>query len=369
MVSYINKNKPTVFVGVSGGVDSSVAALRLKKSGKYNVVGVFMHTWQPPWLVCNWRDERRSAMRVCAHLDIPFLEADVIDAYKKGVADYMISEYAAGRTPNPDVMCNRQVKFGAFLDWAKFHGASMVATGHYAQADHGGQQSGLLRGIDNSKDQSYFLSLVSQRQLQYIIFPIGNTLKKDLRKEALKAKLPTANKPDSQGVCFLGEIDMKEFLKHEIETSSGNVLNKNGEVVGEHEGSILYTMGQRHGFEIANQHKSEKPLVVIAKDIQNNTITVGEKAAQNNSQDQKTTLVLSQINQIKKWSEFNIKNLHVQVRYHGKRYGVSFLNIQNKESATVAIIAPQSDCVIGQVCAVYANNNECLGAGIIDSTS
>jgi len=238
------KHKIKVFVGVSGGVDSSVSAALLKEAtpknfeklfgrptpkgfSGYNVVGVFIRTWQPDFIECTWRDERRDAMRVCAHLDIPFLECDGEEAYKKGVADYMIEEYKKGNTPNPDVMCNREVKFGIFWDFAKKHGADYIATGHYARVDSnsfrevtgGGVPFGanatngvkelreklfeLKQSPDKSKDQSYFLWTLTQDDLSHTLFPVGHLNKTDVRKLALKYKLPTAVKKDSQGVCFL----------------------------------------------------------------------------------------------------------------------------------------------------------------------
>ena len=213
-----SNNKKTVFVGVSGGVDSSVAAAKLLDQG-YNVVGVFIRTWTPDFIDCTWREERRDAMRVCAHLNIPFLECDAEDAYKKGVADYMINEYRKGNTPNPDVMCNREVKFGVFWNFAKENGADYIATGHYAQNnfDIKNNNFNLVKGVDPSKDQSYFLWTLTQDDLSHTLFPVGYLPKTEVRVLAKKYNLPTAVKKDSQGVCFLGPLDMKDFLKHYIE--------------------------------------------------------------------------------------------------------------------------------------------------------
>ena len=171
-VKMSQQNKKTVFVGVSGGVDSSVSAALLKDQG-YDVVVVFIRTWTPDWIDCTWREERRDAMRVCAHLEIPFLDCDAEDAYKKGVADYMIAEYRAGRVPNPDVMCNREVKFGAFWEFARARGADYIATGHYARIGQSPEASHqLLIGVDSSKDQSYFLWMLTQEDLSHTLFPI-----------------------------------------------------------------------------------------------------------------------------------------------------------------------------------------------------
>ncbi|MGB0925185.1 MAG: hypothetical protein ACPGTS_00575, partial [Minisyncoccia bacterium] len=181
-----SQKQKTVFVGVSGGVDSSVTAALLIDQG-YHVVGVFIRTWQPDWIECTWRDERRDAIRVCAHLNIPFVELDLEHEYKTGVADYMIAEYRRGRTPNPDVMCNREVKFGGFLKWALAHGADYVATGHYVDRRvlKNGQVE-MLRGNDDNKDQSYFLWTLEQSELQHILFPVGNIPKSHVRELASK---------------------------------------------------------------------------------------------------------------------------------------------------------------------------------------
>jgi len=266
MVKRINK---TVFVGVSGGVDSSVSAAILKDQG-YNVVGVFIRTWTPDFIDCTWRDERRDAMRICAHLDIPFLECDGEEAYKKGVADYMIEEYKKGRTPNPDVMCNRMVKFGVFWQFAKERGADFIATGHYARI----KNNSLLKSPDSSKDQSYFLWTLTSDDLSHTLFPIGHLHKTDVRKEALKYKIPVATKKDSQGVCFLGPLDMKDFLKHYIEPKKGDVINKEGKVIGTHDGAVFFTLGERHGFVITEKTEKDKPYYVVGKDVEKNIVVV-----------------------------------------------------------------------------------------------
>src|SRR3989344_5633565 len=231
-------------VGLSGGVDSAVSAALLQRAGA-DVVGAFIKTWTPdPSTVlgarCGWKEERRDAMRVAAHLDIPFVTIDLEREYKESVVDYMISEYKAGRTPNPDVMCNKEIKFGAFLRKALALGADMIATGHYAQVTQSPKvksqnySSKLKRGTDEKKDQSYFLWTLTQDQLGKTIFPVGHLMKSEVRELAKKFKLPVAEKRDSQGICFLGHIDMRQFLSHYIKVESGNVFNESGQVVGEH---------------------------------------------------------------------------------------------------------------------------------------
>src|SRR3989344_4369575 len=275
--------KSTVFVGLSGGVDSSVAAARLVHEG-YAVVGVFIKVWQPDFLPCNWEKERLDAMRVCATLGIPFLTCDATERYKAEVVDYLIAEYRAGRTPNPDVMFNKQVKFGAFLDFADEHGADYIATGHYARRmgrAHAAEKDAgsifLLRGTDPSKDQSYFLWTLTKAQLARTLFPIGDSLKSDIRKEAASYGLPTAEKPDSQGVCFLGELDMKEFLFHFIPREVGNVSDISDRIIGEHDGAVFYTIGQRHGFRLHQTSPDDPPYFIVSKDLEKNVLIVSHE--------------------------------------------------------------------------------------------
>lgn len=267
--------KLKVFVGLSGGVDSSVAAHRLIAQG-YEVTGVFIKVWQPDFLHCNWEEERLDAMRVAAHLGIPFLTCDAEDEYKKHVGEYFVSEYLAGRTPNPDVMCNRYVKFGAFWKFAKVHGADFIATGHYARIKQTPEGFQLLRGVDQEKDQSYFLWTLTQEDLGHILFPVGDSPKSSIRKEAAQALLPTAKKRDSQGICFLGQVDIPEFISHFTTLIPGDVQNAEGQVIGEHKGALVYTLGQRHGFNIFGQTGSE-PHYVVGKDLSKNVLVVDTK--------------------------------------------------------------------------------------------
>jgi tRNA-specific 2-thiouridylase len=267
------REKQKVFVGLSGGVDSSVAALALLKSG-YDVIGVFIKTWHPDFLQCSEEEERLDAMRVAATLNIPFLTCDAETEYKRDVADYMIREYREGRTPNPDIMCNRYVKFGAFLAFAKAHGADKIATGHHARVFERNGEFELLRGADKNKDQSYFLWTLTKHELSQTLFPIGHMNKDEVRKVAEKERLPTYSKPDSQGICFLGAVDVKEFLSHYIKPIPGDVLDRTGRKIGKHDGIVFYTVGQRHGFSITNVNTKAKPHYIVGKNIKQNTITV-----------------------------------------------------------------------------------------------
>ncbi|MDP3958040.1 MAG: tRNA 2-thiouridine(34) synthase MnmA [bacterium] len=269
-----------VFVGLSGGVDSAVSAALLKEAG-YDVTGVFIKVWQPPFLACTSREDREDAMRVAAHLDNPFTTHDLSKEYKKEVVDYMLAEYKKGNTPNPDAMCNKEIKFGAFLSWALRRGADYVATGHYAikqQITNNKQQIThyeLHTSRDKEKDQSYFLWTLTQRQLRHILFPVGNYEKKrEVRALARRFGLPTAEKKDSQGLCFVGKVDMKEFLSNLLGPKKGKLLDEKGSVIGTHDGALLYTLGERHGFAVAQKSPSDQPRYVIRKDIKRNTVTV-----------------------------------------------------------------------------------------------
>ncbi len=352
----------TIFVGISGGVDSSVAAALLIDQG-YNVIGVFMRTWQPEWIECTWRQERRDAMRVCAHLDIPFIELDLEHEYKDGVADYMIREYKLGRTPNPDVMCNREVKFGGFLKWALLNGADYIATGHYVGSKilKNGKIE-MLRGNDSCKDQSYFLWTLEQNQLKNILFPLGDIPKLRVRKLAKKYKIPIATKKDSQGICFIGEIDMKDFLAHYIDEKIGNVLNENNEVIGTHKGSLFYTIGERHGFNILEKGINDKPYYVIKKDIEKNTITVSQNPLKQNNISKNIFIEMVVDNQ-------NIfrdgMEIELQIRYRGKVKNAKIISY-DKSKKTIKIELAKFDYSLapGQSIVFY-NSRVCLGGGIM----
>lgn len=277
--------KRKVFVGMSGGVDSSVSAALLKEQG-YDVTGVFIKVWQPDFIECTWKEDRLDAMRVASVLDIPFVTLDLEKEYKENVIDYMISEYRKGRTPNPDVMCNREVKFGAFYTWAKEQGADYVATGHYSRietSDNRHQTTedrntipvcSLKKSKDEHKDQTYFLWTLSKEILSSVLFPIGAIEKSDVRKLAEKFKLPVATKRDSQGLCFVGTINVKTLLKQYIEEKDGDVINEQGEIIGIHSGSMFLTIGERHGFTVIKKTTGDAPYFIIAKDFEKNTITV-----------------------------------------------------------------------------------------------
>jgi len=355
-----------VYVGLSGGVDSSVSALLLKKAG-YDVTGVFIKVWQPDWITCTWKEDRLDAMRICAALEIPFVTLDLEKEYKREVVDYMIAEYTAGRTPNPDVMCNKYVKFGAFFDWAMGQGADYVATGHYAQVrktEDG--QTALLMGKDPNKDQSYFLWTLTQKQLSHTLFPIGHLEKPEVRKLAEKHGLITADKKDSQGLCFIGKIDMKEFLREYIQTEKGNVLNEKGEVIGEHDGALFFTIGERHGFTITKKGTNDEPYYVVSKDAKKNTITVSHRSEEGGLSTAVTEFKLQNVNWIREVPVIEKKYV-ARARYRQELQECR-IEITTSNSALVTFTKQQSAISGGQSMVAY-NGEECIGGGIIDIKS
>ena len=353
----------TVFVGLSGGVDSSVAAALLKQAG-YKVVGVFIRTWQPDFIECSFREDRLDAMRVAAFLGIPFLECDAEEAYRRGVADYMVAEYKAGRTPNPDVMCNREIKFGVFAEFARSCGADFVATGHYARTE-GGK---LFKAVDPAKDQAYFLYRLTKDDLDRVMFPLGDLKKTEVRKLAEKFGLPTAAKKDSQGICMLGDLDIKQFLSHYIPSMRGDVLNESGEVIGHHDGATFLTLGERHGFTITKKTPNDERYYIVAKDADKNTVTVSNERPEEKSGEAKNTRVTSgsvfQIEQYSWVSEIPTENTKyfAQVRYHGEFLPCEIKNITNEK---VEIhFEKELLAAKGQSIVIY-DGEECLGGGII----
>lgn len=348
----------TVFVGLSGGVDSSVAALRLIYEG-YNVVGVFIRVWHPPFLVCNWEAERLDAMRVAAHLNIPFLTCDARDAYKTEVAEVFINAYKNGTTPNPDVLCNSAVKFGVFYDFAKAHGADYIATGHYARIDRSGTTPALMRGVDSGKDQSYFLWHVAGAKLEHVLFPVGDTPKEDIRREASRGGLPVAEKRDSQGICFLGHIDIPAFLGHYTDLAPGDVLDEDGEVIGEHSGALVYTLGQRHGFTITEPTTDRAPHYVIARDLDANTVTVATTPP---ALDPGSELTLRSVNWFGEIPSCPT-DLEAQFRYRQTPLPVRITTASHEECILTVPNGAQVPAV-GQSCVIY-DGAVCRGGGII----
>lgn len=266
----------TVYVGMSGGVDSSVAALLLVQQG-YHVVGVYMKNWSEdlPGMKCPWAEDLADAKRVAVKLGIDLLVWDFEKEYREKVVEYMLAEFRAGNTPNPDIMCNQEIKFKLFYEKAMEAGADFIATGHYARIFRAGPAArvALARAVDENKDQTYFLYRISQEALEHTLFPIGEMEKPEVKKLAEKHGLHNAYKKESMGVCFVGEVGMKDFLKEYIEVEPGEIREiESDQVLGYHEGAVFYTIGQRHGLYLA----SDLPYYVVKKDIKNNIVYVSK---------------------------------------------------------------------------------------------
>lgn len=365
---------------MSGGVDSSVSAILLKEQG-FNVVGVFIKTWSPDFMECTWKEERLDAMRVCAHLDIPFLTLDLEKEYKEKVADYMIAEYKNGRTPNPDVMCNKEIKFGDFFYWAMKNGADFVATGHYAQNVEletrnlkRDKRTGrnffdtlhsscftLHAGVDSAKDQSYFLWNIKKENLFKILFPVGHLEKTEVRKLAKKFGLPVAEKKDSQGICFLGKVDLKDFLSHFVKNKKGKVLNERGDEIGFHNGAVFLTIGERGGFTVTKKGSNDKPLFIVAKDLKKNTVTVScdkDFFAKNQP------IFLDNINTLIAEEDFfklGSSSVKARVRYRQPLENCKFV----KEDSKVKVVFDNSQAVASGQSIVFYKNDICLGGGVV----
>ena len=346
-----------VFVGLSGGVDSAVSAALLKEQG-HEVTGVFIRIYRPEFIECTWKEDRLDAMRVCAALGIPFREIDLSDEYKKGVIDGMLADYAAGITPNPDVLCNREIKFGAFLRWARSAGADKIATGHYAHISEAGGRYQLLRGKDTNKDQSYFLFRLTQDELARSLFPVGGIAKPEVRALATKFDLPVAQKHDSQGLCFIGDVSMDDFLARYITVVPGAVLDLKGERIGTHHGAALVTVGQRHGFEIAG-HEALVPHYVVAVDTDANTVTVSTNRAD-------AAVRSAHLRDVSWTAEApeNSSEWEVQTRYRQQPIAGTLIRTGNTFSVQFAEphIAPP-----GQSLVLY-KGEVCIGGGIVEKT-
>jgi tRNA-specific 2-thiouridylase len=373
----VKRTEKKVFVGMSGGVDSSVAALLLKRQG-YDVVGVFMRCYNIDG--CAERDAE-DARRVAGHLGIPFYVWDFEDEYKKRVVQYMIDGYRRGLTPNPDVECNREIKFGLFFDRARSLGADFVATGHYVrcQVSRVRRQVQLLVAKDKNKDQSYFLWALTQKQLAHCLFPIGEYTKPQVRAIARRAGLPTANKKDSQGICFLGNVSVQDFLRQYLPERRGVVLTADGRKVGEHAGAHFYTIGQRHGLgnlkhETGNM--KHEPLYVAAKNMRTNTIVVAK--GENNPALFQQNITLRDMHSIDP-KMFQVSRSRFQVlarvRYRQPLSPAQLLfsnsrELENKKKQAGAVVKlvfkkPQKFVAPGQSAVFYTKSGVMLGGGII----
>lgn len=401
-----------VYAAMSGGVDSSVAAALLKKQG-YFVVGVFFKPWQPPQLTslqanklaswCSWQQDRQDAMQVCAKLGISFKTWDFSKEYEKEVVRYMINAYKAGITPNPDVMCNKEIKFGLFLKKALAEGADCIATGHYARVAYGdrrptqnlrrltqnfsitqrkvGVSQRLFQARDKNKDQSYFLWTLTQKQIKYCLFPIGDYTKPEVRKLAKKFGLLNWNKKDSQGVCFIGPLDMKGFLTNYIKPKTGKItLADSGRIIGTHDGVYYYTIGQRHGLNIGD---GGGPYFVVGKDVKKNVIYVAKELPVDKPSNLVTInraytrfIVTTKYTKINKASWVGVKpklplNCEIKIRYRSEsipaiisRSDLAKRGLTSSNSVLIKFKTPARAVTPGQS-AVFYKGEEVLGGGII----
>lgn len=345
----MNLKGKRVFVGLSGGVDSAVSAALLQKAGAA-VSGVFIKGWYPPGMPCTWSEDRQDAMRLAAHLGIPFHTLDASSEYKKGVIDYLLSEYSLGRTPNPDVMCNREVKFGAFWRFAKEQGAEYIATGHYAQNIEGN----ILQGVDAAKDQSYFLWAVPKEALTQTLFPVGGLDKAETRTLAKQFGIPQATKKDSQGICFLGSVSVDEFLKSEIGSVPGKAVDETGKEIGVHTGAVLSTLGER----VVLQGATPGPWYVLRKDMHNNILVVGPKSVL--SALEVSSFSLRETNWLVELEEG--APVSAQYRYHGPRIPGVLSQADSSFTPTKPITEPVAQ---GQSLVCY-QDTRLLGGGIIE---
>jgi tRNA-specific 2-thiouridylase len=343
-----------VFVGLSGGVDSSVAAWLLKQQG-YEVIGVYMKNWSRdlPGVKCPWEEDYQDAKRVAVQLGIEFKLYDFENDYKQKVVDYMVREYRAGRTPNPDVMCNQEVKFKLFLETALTEGADYIATGHYARV----KAHQLLTAKDDNKDQTYFLYRITQKALEKTLFPLGELTKPQVRELAKKHNLVTAAKKESMGICFVGKVGIKDFLTQYIDEKPGKIFDQHGREVGHHDGAVFYTIGQRHGLSIGGG----LPFYVISKNMRKNEVHVTTDL-----QDEKL------------WSrEVKLGDLHwisgapkpysklqIRMRHRAKLIPAKILNRSSNLTAAIELEEEVRALTPGQSVVMYSGT-VCLGGGTI----
>lgn len=341
-----------VYVGMSGGVDSSLTAALLKEQG-YDVTGVYMKNWTQdlPGMKCPWADDLADAKRVAVQLGIDFKVYDFENEYKHKVVDYMIEEYKNGRTPNPDIMCNQEVKFKIFLETALEDGADMIATGHYAQV-----QDGVLKmAVDTNKDQTYFLYRVTGKALQKTLFPLGGFTKPEVREMAKERGLFTAGKKDSQGICFVGKVGIRDFLSQYVQQKPGPIIDKkSGEVLGHHDGAIFYTLGQRHGLNLGGG----LPYYVVGKSMDKNEVYVTTDL--NDETLWKNDVQLTNVH----WINQQPANGEYDIRVrHRAKLTQAHLTVTS-EGASFTLDDAERAVAAGQSVVIY-DGDICLGGGIV----
>jgi len=352
--------KKTVVVGMSGGVDSSVAAYLLKREG-YNVIGLYMMNWEESDSsgACTAEGDFADVRRVCSALDIPYYSVNFAARYRERVFAHFLEEYAAGRTPNPDVLCNREIKFGPFREYALSMGADFVATGHYCGIGHADGRNFLLKAADSGKDQTYFLNQVREYQLNNVIFPLADLPKTEVRRIAEENGLATATKKDSTGICFIGERNFRKFLQNYLPAQPGKIITLDGETVGEHVGLMYYTLGQRKGLDLGGKSGEEGRWFVVKKDLKNNVLYVSHgdesplysKACKVSS--------LNWIGYMPRQTQF----CTAKFRYRQPEQKVKVT--LDGDSALVEFDTPQRAVTEGQY-AVFYDETRCLGGGVID---
>lgn len=358
------KKKEKILVALSGGVDSSVAAALLLHSG-YDVTAAYMVNYDgalplPGELKENqscWVPDYQDALRVAAKLGVPLLRLNFVKEYEAKVLNYMFSEYASGRTPNPDVMCNKFIKFGVWLEKIKSLGFEKIATGHYAQLKKKKNEYQLVQAKDDNKDQTYFLHQLNQEQLSQTLFPIGNYTKAEVRKLAKKFKLPTAEKEESMGICFVGEVPMKKFLQSKIKNNPGKIVFSDGREVGVHDGLAFYTIGQRMGIK----GEKNEALYVVEKDLKNNKLIIGYE---NDPLLFKKEILVQELNWIAGHPpKFPLK---CKVRLRHRQLLQNCL-VEDAENSMVQVKFAQSERAVtpGQFAVFYTPNKICLGGGIV----
>ncbi|HTK39530.1 MAG TPA: tRNA 2-thiouridine(34) synthase MnmA [Patescibacteria group bacterium] len=340
-----------VFVGMSGGVDSSLAAALLVEQG-YDVVGVYMKNWSQdlPGMKCPWAEDLADAKRVAVSLGIDFRVFDFEQEYRDKVVQYMIDEYKAGHTPNPDIMCNQEVKFKLFLDAALEAGADMIATGHYAKTENGA----LLQAKDEDKDQTYFLYRVTSAALEKTLFPLGNYTKREVRDMAKQRGLYTATKKESMGVCFVGQVGMRDFLSQYVQTEPGDIVDRDSKkTLGRHDGAIFYTLGQRHGLELGGG----LPYYVVDKDMDANVVYVSRDL--NAKEMWRDSIQLANVHWIKS-QPADGQTVQVRVRHRAPLVAATVAG------STLQLAEAQRAVTAGQSAVVY-DGEVCLGGGIVVS--
>ena len=355
-----------VIVGMSGGVDSSVAAYLLLQQG-YKVEGLFMKNWEEDdgTEYCTAIEDLKDAQSICDQLDIPLHTANFAAEYWDNVFEHFIAEYKAGRTPNPDILCNKEIKFKAFLDYAVELGADYIATGHYAQRSEDSGVAKLIKGVDNNKDQTYFLHAVSGKQIAKTLFPVGALEKPEVRKIAEKLEFINHDKKDSTGICFIGERRFNDFLERFIPAQPGEIITDEGEIIGKHRGLMFYTLGQRQGIGIGGlSDRSESPWYVVGKDLDNNQLVVAQ--GNNHPMLFSQTLYCSKIEWVSGYApEFPYTCL-AKTRYR-QADQECILKKTDESTFEVEFSDKQRAVTPGQY-VVFYDGNCCLGGGVIEST-